>query len=101
MNFRKEKREHQSLPIDNIPVSEIPREENEDNEGVRLLYACIQELPALDRAIVLLHLEERTNEEIARILGVNPGNVSVRLLRLKARLRRALEERGIRKETLQ
>jgi RNA polymerase sigma factor (sigma-70 family) len=101
MNFRKEKREHQSLPIDNIPVSEIPREENEDNEGVRLLYACIQELPALDRAIVLLHLEERTNEEIARILGVNPGNVSVRLVRLKARLRRALEERGIRKETLQ
>ena len=101
MDFRKEKREPQSLHIDNIPMNEIPHEEHEDDEGVRLLYSCIQELPALDRAIVLLHLEEKTHDEIAHILGVNPGNVSVRLLRLKVRLRRSLEARGIRKETLQ
>jgi RNA polymerase sigma-70 factor (ECF subfamily) len=101
MNYRKGKKEHQSLPIDTMPVSEIPREEYKDNEEVRLLYSCIQELPALDRAIVLLQLEEKTNEDIARILGINPGNVGVRLVRLKARLRRALEARGIRKETLQ
>lgn len=101
MYSRKEKRGSPSLPFDDVPASEFPREEHEDDEGVRLLYECIQELPALDRAIVLMHLEEGTNEEIAHILGVNPGNVSVRLTRLKGRLRRALEAKGIRKETLQ
>jgi RNA polymerase sigma-70 factor (ECF subfamily) len=101
MYSRKKKKESRALPIDNVPASEVPREEHEDDEGVRVLYECIQELAALDRAIVLLHLEERTNEEIAHILGLNPGNVSVRLTRLKGRLRRALEAKGIRKETLQ
>ena len=82
-------------------MSEVPREEHADDEGVRFLYRCIQELPALDRAIVLLHLEEWSNEEIAHILGLNPGNVSVRLTRLKGRLRQSLEAKGIRKEALQ
>jgi RNA polymerase sigma-70 factor (ECF subfamily) len=100
MQSRKEKRESRSLPIDDVPASEVPREEHEDDEGVRLLYECIQELPALDRAIVLLHLEERTGEEIADIIGVSRGNVGVRLVRLKERLRRALEAKGIRKEAL-
>lgn len=100
MHSRKEKRESRSLPIDDVPASEVPCEEHEDDEGVRLLYECIQELPALDRAIVLLHLEERTGEEIANIIGVSRGNVGVRLVRLKERLRRALEAKGIREETL-
>ena len=101
MYSRKEKRGSRSLPIDAVPAGEIPREEHEDEEGVHLLYECIQGLPVVDRAIVLLHLEERTNEEIAHILGLNPGNVSVRLTRVKGRLRHALVAKGIRKETLQ
>jgi RNA polymerase sigma-70 factor, ECF subfamily len=101
MYSRKEKREPRSLPIDDVPASEVPREEHKDDERVRALYECIQELPVLDRGIVLLHLEERTSEEIAEIIGVSRGNVGVRLVRLKERLRRALEAKGIRKETLQ
>jgi RNA polymerase sigma-70 factor (ECF subfamily) len=101
MYSRKKKKESRALSIDDVPANEIPREEHEDDEGVRLLYECIQKLPALDRAIVLLHLEERTNDQIAHILGVNPGNVGVRLTRLKGRLRSALEAKGIRKEALQ
>lgn len=101
MYSRKEKRGSRSLPIDAVPARDLPREEHRDDEDVRMLYECIQQLPSLDRAIVLLHLEESTNEEIAQILGLNPGNVSVRLTRLKGRLRHALEAKGIRKESLQ
>jgi RNA polymerase sigma-70 factor, ECF subfamily len=100
MHSRREKKAPRSLPIDGIPASDVPREEQEDNEKVRVLYECIQELPAIDRAIVLLHLEERTSEEIAEIIGVSRGNVGVRLVRLKERLRRALEAKGIRKDAL-
>lgn len=67
-------------------------------DDVALLRACIQELPSLDRAIVVLHLEERSYDEIAEITGLGRSNVSVRLVRLKERLRHALEQKGLGKE---
>ena len=67
-------------------------------DDLAVLRACIQELPSLDRAIVLLHLEERNYDEIAEITGLGRSNVSVRLVRLKERLRRALERKGLGKE---
>ena len=63
-----------------------------------MLRHCIRLLPTLDRAIILLHLEERSYEEIAEITGLSRSNVSVRLVRLKDRLRRMLESRGLGKE---
>ena len=63
---------------------------------VDLLYRCIQELPTLNRAIVLLYLEQHTYEEIAEITGLSRGNVSVRLVRIKDKLRQLLLARGYR-----
>lgn len=61
-----------------------------DDEEVERLYAAIRELAPIDRAIVLLVLEERSHEEIAAVTGLTTGNVGVRLSRSKARLRRLL-----------
>jgi RNA polymerase sigma-70 factor (ECF subfamily) len=41
-------------------------------------------------AIVLLHLEGQSYEEIARTTGLGRGNVGVRLVRIKDRLRDCL-----------
>jgi len=68
------------------------------DEGVRLLTECIRELAEVDRAIVLLHLEKHTYEEIAALTGLTRGNVSVRLVRLKQRLRERLLARGYQQE---
>ncbi len=64
------------------PSAEAPTSDDE----VLLLRVCIQELPTLDRAIVLLHLEDRSYDEIAEITGLSRSNVSVRLVRLKERV---------------
>lgn len=58
---------------------------------VASLYRCIRDLPSLERAIVLLHLEGQSYEEIARTTGLSRGNVGVRLTRIKSRLRSCLE----------
>lgn len=58
--------------------------------NVRHLFRCIRLLPGLDRAIVLLHLEGHSYEEIASATGLSRGNVSVRLVRVKGRLRDCL-----------
>ena len=84
------------LEVGNISVqTQVP------DEDVQLLRACIQELPSLDRAIVLLHLEERSYDEISEITGLSRGNVSVRLVRLKRRLRGMLEQKGVGKDGFQ
>ena len=56
------------------------------------LYAALRRLPEIDRALVLLVLEERIHAEIADVLGLSTGNVAVRLHRAKARLASLLSD---------
>ena len=79
-------------------LADLPAETSAPAPEIELFRACIQELPSLDRAIILLHLEERSYDEISEITGLSRGNVSVRLVRLKERLRQALEDKGLGKE---
>lgn len=52
-----------------------------------LLYRFIRELKEFDRALILLYLEERSQQEIADILGITPSNVSTKVVRIKEQLR--------------
>jgi RNA polymerase sigma-70 factor (ECF subfamily) len=56
-------------------------------EKLDLLYEAISTLTPLDKAIILLHLEEQTYDEIASITGLTKTNVSVRLVRIKRALK--------------
>jgi RNA polymerase sigma factor (sigma-70 family) len=47
------------------------------------LYAMIRRLPALDRGILLLHLDRQAHIEIAEVTGLTENHVSVRLHRIK------------------
>jgi RNA polymerase sigma factor (sigma-70 family) len=57
---------------------------------LRLLEAFVHQQAPLDRALLLLHLEDRGQREIAEILGLTETNVSTKLHRLKLRLRAEL-----------
>ena len=50
------------------------------------LYAAVRQLPEVDRALVVLSLEERPHAEIADVLGLSVSNVAVRLHRARQRL---------------
>jgi RNA polymerase sigma-70 factor (ECF subfamily) len=47
----------------------------------------MRELDELSRAVLLLHLEDRSHREIAEVLGMNESNVGTRLSRIRQRLR--------------
>lgn len=72
--------------VDATPA--VPR--RDDEEDVERLYAAIRQLRPIDRAIVLLMLEDKSHAEIAAVTGLSVGNVGVRLVRAKERLRRLL-----------
>lgn len=58
-----------------------------ENHQLSLLHSRISQLPPFDRAIVLLWLENMSYEEIGAIVGISPQNVSVKLFRIKERLK--------------
>lgn len=59
----------------------------EHAERVVALRAFIGGLDALNRALVLLYLEDRSYAEIAEVLGISETNVATKLNRIKQQLR--------------
>ncbi len=59
---------------------------NERNQSIALLYDAIEKLSPVNRAIILLYLEDMSYEEIANIMGLSKSNVSVKLVRIKKQL---------------
>jgi RNA polymerase sigma-70 factor (ECF subfamily) len=57
------------------------------DKNLQQLYNGIKQLPEIDRAIILLYLEERPYKEIAKIIGTNTNNIGVKIKRIKERLK--------------
>eukprot|EP01031_Cornospumella_fuschlensis_P049114 gene49114-60117_t len=77
------KRNENTIPL-NDELSQIPESENKEKEGqLILLERFIQELNDLDKALMLLYLEDKSYFEIAEILGISPSNVGTKISRIK------------------
>ncbi len=60
---------------------------HETQAGLRALHRFIDTLEPLNRALLVLYLEESTTREIAEILGIGESNVTTKISRLKQRIR--------------
>ncbi|WP_417887984.1 RNA polymerase sigma factor [Zunongwangia sp.] len=58
-----------------------------EDEELQLLYAAIQKLPELDKAIIVLYLESKSYKEIANITGFTISAIGVRINRIKIKLK--------------
>ncbi|MGL6178996.1 MAG: RNA polymerase sigma factor [Tannerellaceae bacterium] len=71
-----------------VPLTEamlIPTDQQSDLMSD--VYGLIARLGELDRALILLWLEDRPYDEIADIMGISKGNVAVKLNRVKNKLK--------------
>jgi RNA polymerase sigma-70 factor (ECF subfamily) len=59
----------------------------EPDERLDALYAVVARLDPLDRALMVLYLEDRSQAEIAAVLGISRTNVATKLHRIKHKLR--------------
>jgi RNA polymerase sigma-70 factor (ECF subfamily) len=64
-----------------------------EDESLNQLYIAIKHLSEVDRALILLYLDEKSYQEIADILGTSANNVGVRVSRIKERLKKILDEK--------
>lgn len=63
-------------------------EDSGKSEQLQELYSLISRLGKLERALILLWLEERSYQEMADILGISKINVAVKLNRIKEKLKK-------------
>lgn len=60
--------------------------EESSNQQIEELYALIRRLERIDRALVLMWLDELNYQEIGEILGISKTNVATKLSRVKTKL---------------
>jgi RNA polymerase sigma factor (sigma-70 family) len=73
-----------TVALDDIEARAVAPEPNED---VQTLYRLIDELDSMNRALLLLFLDDLSYAEIGEVLGITPSNVATKVSRLKDRLR--------------
>lgn len=77
----------QTMPITADVAGRLADEEGRTAQ-LKELYRLINQLGKLERALILLWLEERSYQEMADILGISRANVAVKLTRVKEKLKR-------------
>lgn len=60
--------------------------DNEQEQNIQKLYGFIGTLKPIDKAIILLYLEDKSHQEIAEIIGISTSNVGTRISRIKVKL---------------
>ena len=76
--------------LDCLEISSVPGDTISDadkEEQLNALYAAIRHLTEIDKAIVMLYLENKSYEEMEDILGINSNSLRVKMNRIKEKLR--------------
>lgn len=92
-NIRKSK-QHPIIEAFSGPELSFSEKEDVDylNDNINNLYKAIAKLKDVEKAIVMLYLEERSYKEIGEIIGISEKNVSVKLVRLKEKLKKLMSK---------
>ncbi len=89
-NFRRERRKPQVSSLDDLAFDVPDLGDTETSEDLARLMSAIARLNDLEKAIILLYLDEKSYLEIAAITGISRSNVAVRIHRIKTKLETSL-----------
>ncbi|TAH07758.1 MAG: sigma-70 family RNA polymerase sigma factor [Sphingobacteriia bacterium] len=84
--FRKEKKTTHIYTTDELPdIAGSGYDPIEDQ--TKAMYAAIGDLSKVDKAIVMLYLEDYSYSEISDLVGITANNVAVKMNRIKIKLK--------------
>ena len=89
-HYRKKKNQEQKSTMDNsIHQSWINVDARNEypSEDVERLHGFINQLNELDKALILLYLDEKSHGEMSEILGISETNVATKISRIKKKLK--------------
>jgi len=85
-DLRKLKRSPKAVPLSQ-QLQELLPNPAEMTDDIKELYQLVHRLKTIERAIILLYLEERSYQEIADITGLALSNVATKIRRTKEKLK--------------
>ncbi|HRI21561.1 MAG TPA: sigma-70 family RNA polymerase sigma factor [Panacibacter sp.] len=83
--YRKEKNKPGFKTVEGLP--EYIEEKDEIEEQMQAMYKAIGSLSKIDKALVMLYLEDYGYDEIGSMLGITANNVAVKMNRIKTKLK--------------
>jgi RNA polymerase sigma-70 factor, ECF subfamily len=87
--FRKETRKIKTEDLREVHFN-ISEHGDETEENLQKLQRAIRQLNEIDRAMIMMALEEIPYEEIAETIGISQNNVRVRMNRVREKLRKLM-----------
>jgi len=89
--YRKSKRQVQTSEIfDNLKELEYKAYDDTKDKQVEMLYQAIGSLNDIDKALVLMYLDNKPYVEISEVLGISEVNSRVKMNRAKKKLKNIL-----------
>lgn len=92
-NLRKQRRRPSPVNMNEVPT---PFQDmtwpGEEEEQLQQLYTAIDKLSEIEKALVMLYLEDRSYDEMEEILGINQNNLRVKMNRIREKLRNMTKE---------
>lgn len=82
--YRKHSKMTDTMPLESLLG--LTTEDDEKTVHLREMYRLISRLNRLEKAIILLWLDEHSYEEIAEITGLSRNNIASKLKRIKEKL---------------
>ena len=87
--LRKNKKLGNTIPLSiNLDILE---EDGGQNHQLTQMHKLISKLGVLDKALVMLWLDNMSYAEIAKVMGISVSNVSIKLMRIKEKLKTMAE----------
>lgn len=93
-HFKKHKRKLSTISMEHVHREPIAYGDSQEMEQVEILYRSIRKLKEIERAIILLYLEEKSYKEIAEIMGLTVTNIGARINRIKNQLKGMIDEQA-------
>ena len=87
ITFFKKGRKEPAVYSESTEHTQIPDEQNNQEAQLAALTSAINDLNGIDKALIILYLENVTYPDIAVILGISANNVAVKMNRIKTRLK--------------
>lgn len=91
--YRKQSTRANKYTVLNEQTAQIPMDDKtEDERQLNLLEQFINELKEIDKALMILYLEDKDHAEIAEILGISVSNVGTKIGRIKDKLKKRFSQ---------
>jgi len=87
INYRRKNNKIKTAPLPAFLNEEGINSSFVFDEEYQLMHKLISGLPEVDRAIVMLYLDDCSYKEIADIIGLSESNIGTKLMRIKEKLK--------------